>query len=215
MQDLQKEMETVLSQEVVNRHSYFQLKYFVVEKEPTHQAKLWRCIRELQSRKETIDGLMVNLEDLRDELELVEIEIARIKLKKIDLSEEIPFVEREREIHLNKRLRAKKSIERNINSLEDRLHDAEEEAVFFLKSYQSLEKLEGLKPFDDFSSQQSYWNEKFTEEFTLRSLLGQPITFELAKSILSLNNDAPIKKQIVHTLEQKQKFIMAQLEEKE
>ena len=156
------------------------------------------------------------MDDLRDDLELSEIDTARMRLhppESKDCSEEdMKLSQRQYEIQLNKRLRHKKSIERNINTMNARLKDAQEEATFFLRSYKILEQFEPLKPFDDFDSQAAFWNEKFSEEVNLRGLLGQPVNFELAKSILSLNNNAPIKKQIVNTLECKQKAIIAQLE---
>jgi len=55
---LQK-IDEVLNLDPVDRHSYFQLKYFVINKEPTHQSKLWRCIREVAARKDTIEGIML------------------------------------------------------------------------------------------------------------------------------------------------------------
>jgi prephenate dehydrogenase len=37
---------------LTGRHSYFQLKYFIVGKEPTPQAKIWQCLREMKARRD-------------------------------------------------------------------------------------------------------------------------------------------------------------------
>lgn len=205
------QMDEVLANDVVNRHSLFQLKYFVVGKEPTHQSKLWRCVRELQARRESIQAVSVELENVQDELELCDIQLLRLRGKQAVIEDDLDA--RELVVLLRREERRRESVVRSIDTLRKKLKDAEEEAVFFLKSFQSLEQLEPLQPFDDVESQQSYWNAKFAEELNLRSLMGQPISYELIKSILSLNNDAPIKMQIVNTLENKQKQMLKILKE--
>ena len=45
------------------------------------------------------------------------------------------------------------------------------------------------------------WNEKITQEFDLRGLLGLPVDLELAKTTLVLENDVPIKQKFVNRLE--------------
>jgi hypothetical protein len=205
------QMDEVLANDVVNRHSLFQLKYFVVGKEPTHQSKLWRCIRELQARRESIQAVSVELENVQDELDLCDIQLLRLRGKQAVIEDDLDA--RELVVLLRREERRRESVVRSIDTLRKKLKDAEEEAVFFLKSFQSLEQLEPLQPFDDVESQQSYWNAKFAEELNLRSLMGQPISYELIKSILSLNNDAPIKMQIVNTLENKQKQMLKILKE--
>ena len=205
------QMDEVLANDVVNRHSLFQLKYFVVGKEPTHQSKLWRCVRELQARRESIQALSGELENGRDELELCEIQLLRLRERQAVAVDDFDY--RELVVLLRREERRRESIVRSIDTLGKKLKDAEEEAVFFLKSFQSLEQLEPLQPFDDMGAQQSYWNAKFAEELNLRALMGQPISYELVKSILSLNNDAPIKMQIVNTLESKQKQMLQILKE--
>jgi hypothetical protein len=204
-------MDAVLSNDVVNRHSLFQLKHFVVGKEPTHQSKLWRCLRELQARRESIQAVSVELENGRDELELCDIQLSRLRNKQVVVEDALDM--RELVVLLRREERRKDSMVRSIDTLRKKLKDAEEEAVFFLKSFQSLEQLELLQPFDDVGAQQAYWNAKFAEELNLRALMGQPISYDLVKSILSLNNDAPIKMQIVNTLENKQKQMLQILKE--
>ena len=69
-----EKLEKMVEQAPENRHSYFQLKYFVIGKEPTLQAQMWQCLRELQARKETIDSLALEIEDTKDQIELLDVE---------------------------------------------------------------------------------------------------------------------------------------------
>lgn len=228
--DLYEIMEKVLSADIVNRHSYFQLKYFVVGKEPTHQSKLWRCLKELQARAESLEGIKIEVENSEDDLVLCHIEVERLNLALKAVEERLEVDSRadgassppslaplfqleEKELHvkIKRSERRVKSVEKHLNTFRKRLKEVEEEATFFIKSFLSLEALEALKPFDDLESQQLYWNEKFAEELNLRHLLGQPVSYELIKSILSLNNESPIKIQIVNTLEKKQSVILESL----
>ena len=73
------EAEELLKNEVVDRHSFFQLKYFVVGKEPTMQAKMWRCLTELKTRKEAIDIINLEIEETKDTIELLNIEEKRLE----------------------------------------------------------------------------------------------------------------------------------------
>jgi len=232
--ELNEGIERVLDREIVNRHSYFQLKYFVVNKEPTHQSKMWRCVKELQARVESLEAMRVEIENGEDDSILCLIEVERLELTKKTIMERlevslginpgiskkgispesqnlvaiIQLEEKELNIKIKKAERKVKSVEKHLNTLRNRLKEVEEEATFFVKSFHVLETVESLKPFDDLQSQEAYWNEKFAEELNLRALLGQPPSFELVKSILSLNNEAPIKKQIVNTLEKKQELLL-------
>ena len=199
--EIDTQIEQVLNKDVVNRHSYFQLKYFVINTEPTHQSKLWRCIKEMQSRHTSIEALKDEIDNQNDDLEILNIKKSRINP---DDNEENPIL-------IRKMDRQIKNIMKRIDKLEKQLSEAREEANFFLKSYQTLEKVEPLKDFDDFNSQQSYWSERFSEELNLRALLGQLPDFEVIKSILSLNNESPIKNQVINMLEKRQKGILAQL----
>ena len=74
--DIHKEVTELLDKrDIVNRHSFFQMKHFIINKEPTHQSRLWQCLRELKVRKEAIDSIKMELEDADDNLKLTEIEM--------------------------------------------------------------------------------------------------------------------------------------------
>ncbi len=76
-QDLYKELDKIIEKEVVNRHSLFQLKYFVVLKEPTTQARLHTCLQELQTRREGMKAAELEIEELLDNKALFGIKIKK------------------------------------------------------------------------------------------------------------------------------------------
>ena len=194
--------------EVQRRHTMFQLKYFILGREPTIQARLRKCVVELIGRKENIENLRLAIEDLQDDIELanIDIEAQEIGIKKVDTD----LKKRISEINIRKARRKRKALESELRKIGKRLQETEEEATFFLQAYRDLEKAESLKPFDDFETNVQYWNERYTEELKLRLLLQKPIDLELAKSILALDKSAPIRAEFIDILTQIEAQALAQ-----
>lgn len=186
--DLHKRLQELAKHEIIDRHSFFQLKYFLVGKEPTIQSKMWRCLIELNSRKESMEAITLEIEDTYDKLELLNLEIEN--------SNKFSFFKKKR---LKNRIRArqlerqKRAVSDTLKTLEKKQKNAREEAEFLLGAFESLEKIEQLKPYDDYDSQMEYWNAKFLNELNLELLLRKPIDTELVKSILALDNKAEVK----------------------
>ena len=211
------EAEELLKNEVVDRHSFFQLKYFVVGKEPTMQAKMWRCLTELKTRKEAIDSINLEIEETKDTIELLNIEEKRLEnINKYESNEkswtqseadEIEYHEEELKIKKRQIKRKKEGISKSLDNLYKKLKFTQEEAAFFIKSFKQLNQIEELKPFDDFESQKSYWNEKLSQEFDLKILLHRQPDVELVKTILALTDDLEVKKTTVRLLQNTQKAI--------
>lgn len=92
--------------ETPDRHSFFQIEKFIIGKEVTVQAQLWSIVRELQSRKETIENLELDLENAEDNLELFDIKIEKIdKLIRLEVESNDVFSQlniRENEINIRK-----------------------------------------------------------------------------------------------------------------
>jgi len=199
---LLEKINTLLQHEVVGRHSYFQLKYFIIGKEPTHQSKLWQCLRELKSRQEAIKAIILELEDANDKIALLDIQAERINLKKYPKKQELNL--KEDSIRLRRLNRQKIALLENIVKLKENLKNNEEEAAFFIQTFEDLEKVEKIKPWDDLGLQKEYWNTRLTEDINMRLLLQSPLDIELIKTILALNNDAPIKQKTLHILDSQQ-----------
>lgn len=212
------EAEELLKNEVVERHSFFQLKYFVIGKEPTVQSKMWRCLTELKTRKEAIDSINLEIEETKDTVELLSIEEKRLEnINKnnptdrfVKKSVEIECFEQELEIKKRQIKRKKEGVSKSIDTLYKKLKFTQEEAAFFNKSFKQLSQIEELKPFDDYDSQKVYWNEKLSQEFDLKVLLHKTPDVELVKTILALTDDLEIKKTTVRSLQNTQRIISSQ-----
>lgn len=191
MDNLHLEIDRITKNPSKERHSFFQLKFFLIGKEPTTQAKLWRCVRELKTRKETIEALKMEIDDVNDNLELLNIKDEEL------LSDDDKRIA----IRRRKLSRKKQQLSSRLLKVKERLSNIEEESAFIVNAFNSLEKVEKLKPFDDFESQKDMWNEKLGQEFHLRMMLGMPHDLELIKTILALNADAPVKQTAVSMLD--------------
>lgn len=205
--NLMSELTRITNNQLKERHSYFQLQYFLIGKEPTVQAKLWRCVQELKTRKETLEAINLEIEDTEDDILLLNFKnLNELNLFGIDSGnkEEIEIKQRKNE-------RKKKKLTHKIENLRNRLKNVEEEINFIIVCYQSLEKIEVIKDYDDIESQKKYWNEKLSQEFNLRTLFGMPLDLELIKTILALNSDSPIKMDTLNIMDS----IQGKIEKKE
>lgn len=178
--------------ETVDRHSFFQLQYFVIGKEPTIQAKLWRCLQEINHRKDSLESARLEIEEVEDQILLLKENIRCMEVDNLDLEGSIALRQKQRRL---------KSTEKTLVSLKKKLVSLEEETKFFIQAFISLEKKEKLKPYDDFESQKSYWNEKLYQELKLKITLQQPISPELVQTILALPSDCNVQIQTVSLLE--------------
>jgi hypothetical protein len=207
MNNLIEKIENLTSHNVISRHSYFQLKYFLIGKEPTNQAKMWQCLKELQARKENLENLSLQIEEEKDKLELQEINL--LKLNKIKSKEETEdLLKREMEIKERKTNRLILSVKNTIKTLEEKKKFIEEECEFFIQTFKNIEKIEPLKHFDDLDSQKEYWGAKLLEKINLKILLENHIDTELVETVLSLPDDIPIKQQVLNKLNTLQSNIL-------
>ncbi len=211
MDNLLKNIEKVLEKAPENRHSFFQLHYFVIGKEVTNQGRMWQCLRELQSRKETIDHCNFQIEEMKDQLDLMEIELGKIDLGlepgrhgRSDDALLNALYEREWEVRCRKHDRTKKKITEAITQMEQKKQYAIQEAKFFLQAFEAINQQEPLKDFDDPDAQKEYWNEKISQQINLKMLLGQPLNTEQVTTALALPEDCPVKMQITRSLDQAQ-----------
>lgn len=206
------DMDKALEHEVSQRHSYFQLKYFLIGKEPTMQSKMWQCLRELKTRRETLRSIKLEVDDLKDKLELLDIKSKRIELalKNAEMDE---LSRRENEIELRRVERQKASLLESHAAIQEREKWTLEESRFFLETFKNLEKIEPLKHYDDLESQKQYWAARLSQKLNLKLLSKQAMDTELVETIMALPDDMEIKKQVVNTLSLKQQELMHNLSE--
>jgi hypothetical protein len=198
-----KQMNEILNYEMAERHSYFQMKYFIVNKEPTTQSKMWQCLREIKSRYESLQALDLEIDESKDNLELIDININKmiaIYDKKVSMGKPSDSLKIS-EIKLRKAKRQRDMADKNIETLVKKKKNLEEEANFFVLSFRNLEVVEPLKDYDDLESQKQYWGEKLLQKINLKMLLQSQVDTELIETVLALPDDIPIKGQTVKNLD--------------
>lgn len=186
--------------EVSNRHTFFQLKHFVLGKELTTQSKMQKCLKETEARLDSINGMILSLDETKDDIKLIDLKILNLIKKKLkkDINKQY------RDIQIRKLERKKMALFNSLEGLNKKLKETEEEVAFFTSAFKQLEKIEPLKRYDDPESNQNFWNENFGQELQLRLLLQKPLDLELVKCILALNKESPIRIEVVKMLEQLQ-----------
>lgn len=197
------QMNEILNYEMAERHSYFQMKYFIVNKEPTTQSKMWQCLREIKSRYESLQALDLEIDESKDNLELIDININKMTAiydKKVSMGKPSDSLKIS-EIKLRKAKRQRVMADKNIETLVKKKKNLEEEANFFVLSFRNLEVVEPLKDYDDLESQKQYWGEKLLQKINLKMLLQSQVDTELIETVLALPDDIPIKGQTVKNLD--------------
>ena len=213
---LSSDIDAILENQVTERHSYFQLKYFLIGKEPTIQSKMWQAVRELKSRKESLDSIDLETEEIKDKIELIDISKQKLALEENSNLELINSKEKKdlflRELIIKSRQldRQKISLEKKLIVLDERAKNITEECVFFVEVFKNFEKIEPLKHFDDLESQKNYWNEKLTQKFNLKALTSGHLDTEMIETILSLPDDLDVKKNVVSRLNTKHLDMLAE-----
>lgn len=191
-ENLLSQIEDVLQHEIAQRHSYFQLKYFVIGKEPTNQAKMWACLRELKSRHDSLKAIDLEIEEAKDGAELLDIAITKAEKQKEE--------SRECEIRVRQLQRKKSAAAEGLVRLGEKKKWLLEESNFFVSTFKNLEKIEPLKPYDDVDSQKQFWGEKLSQKLNLKMLSSNQLDMELVETIVALPDDIPIKKQALNML---------------
>lgn len=203
MSDILQKVDSILgSVEIPERHTFFQLKNFVIGKEYTVQGQLWQIIRELRSRRDSIESLELQLEDSEDNLELIDIGIEAYKTPDflgVD-STRIELQMREINVHVRKKEREKRSLLKAMEKIKSKIKYLTEESQYLIGAFVTLSKVQEVKPLDDITAQKEYWNEKLSEELNLRLLLKTHIDTDFVRTILSLDEDSPVKQSMLAIL---------------
>ena len=195
---------------MTGRHSYFQLKYFIVGKEPTAQAKIWQCLREMKARRDALEAIILEREETNDKIELAELRIERLKTYSSNFGIDAPEIDqKEREIRVRQSKRKLVSLKKALTDLEVRQKDTEEEAAFFLQAFGDLVKTNGVKDYDDVAAQKEYWTARFSNEMNLKFMLENRIDGEMAKAILSMPDEAVVKQELLGILGRQQNLLEA------
>jgi hypothetical protein len=197
--EIYKKAAKIVESDVPNRHSFFQLNCFVLGKEPTHQAKLRRCVEELRSRKKDIDSCLLQIDDLQDRNDLIRCDMSYWTFK-----------EEEREIRC--RIAERTILQNNnaIDELKSKMKGIEEEMLFFSQAFEKLSEVEPIKQWDDTEVQMEYWNAKLYEDIQHRLLMRLPIDVEIIRTVLAMPPTATVRKQMVSLLDKQKEVLTIQ-----
>lgn len=199
MSNLLEKIDEIVPEGNKHRHSFFQLQYFVIQSEPTIQSKINACKRELVSRKNSMEGILLSIEEAYDQKELHELNISEIQ-SNTQPDDEF-FVIRRREITIKQARRKIRSLESQIQDLKDKLQGYEEEANFIIGLYYKLIEREPEQDFYTLQNQAEYWNAKLNRELESRLLLGQIPDTELIKTIYNCPDAMPVKQNMQKLIE--------------
>jgi hypothetical protein len=202
--------ELLAKAEMPERHTFFQMKNFIVGKECTVQGQLWQITRELRARSDSLLALHDQIADSQDSIELLNIATERLRInhKSSGTMGNDELDEREKQVKLRKLDRERASLERTVETLKNKSKYLLEEMAYLYNAHETLSKVQAMKPLDDVQAQQEYWNEKLTEELNLRLLLRNPLDSDFVKTILALEDTSPVKKQMVEILGKVQKNML-------
>ena len=188
MNELSQKIDEIAPEGRRNRHSFFQLQYFVIGKEPTVQARIQTCKGELISRKDEIESFMTMLEEAYDQYRVYEFNIEQIKGERHpDQIEEMD------QLNIRKLRRQMKVLDYQIEDFKAKMRAKEDEANFLIGLYEKLCEIEEPKDWDSLEVQSEYWNAKLTREIETQLLLGNKPDAETLKSVFVLPSGMPIK----------------------
>ena len=193
-------LEVMGKNQISHRHTFYQLKHFVLGKEVTTQSKLQKCLREMDARRSASKSMAVGIEESEDDLKIL-----GLKMQELDKKKTKSELHREyKTIQKRKLVRKQEALAETIQEMRKKLSETEEEMSFFLEAFRQLEQIEPLRRHDDPEANAQFWTENFAQELQLRMLLQKPLDLELVKCILSMHKESPTRKKMIGILEQVQ-----------
>ena len=206
MEIIEKANEIINKADLKERHSFFQLNHFIIGKEPTLQSKLWQCVREINSRVDTIESFKEEIISAEENYEILSLKIKRMEY--LIEKESSDYKKKIYEIKLKKMKRNYEKKDLILKKLNDKIISITEELDYFVRTFIEIEKVEKIKKYDDVNSQIEYWSAKLGNDLNLRFLLNLPTDIELCKTILALPDSSVVKKQLTNALDQIQNNIL-------
>lgn len=182
-----------------NRHSFFQIKHFIIGKEPTIQGRLHACLRELEERKKTLEAIENEIAEEFDNTLLLREQAKRYEKKNGTVAQ----------IKLRKVRRRTEATEKRIQTLRDKMVAIEQEAMFLIETYEWLLTQEELKEWDDFQVQGDYWNAKLLNELRTSLFFTRHLSSDLINTIMAMPASAPVRRQLIG-LQQQTKALASQ-----
>jgi len=183
------------------KHTDFQLRS-IINGQYTDHGKMWQCVREISARMESLDAMNLQIEQSKDDIRLLRIEIGKYKLgikmpQGTGNVEHNEFYREEKRIKIRSTKRKIQSVRTSIENLKKRQSETIQEIDYLSQFLDNLLKKKDWKDLEDNDAQWEYWNARYSNELHVRLLLGLPIDTELAKSILIQENNMSAKSELL------------------
>lgn len=202
MKELMLEVNDLIGKnDIVRRHSYFQIKNFIVNSEPTHQARLHKILIELSAKKSNIESMHLQRQDLMDDRDMLKVkeEMLTEDIKK-NISDKL--VNKLKEIEKRKISRQLIMAELKINELNVVIDQTADECRYYLELFKKMSIKEPIKEWDDPIVQKEYWDAKLGKDVYVRLVSGLPLSDELVKTVMSLPEGSETRKMLEEKLNQ-------------
>lgn len=177
---------------VPQRHSDFQIEKFIIGKEHSFNGRMWQCMREIETRYESLVNINFEIENQKDDIILKKIEKDK-KIKVVVIDEELSIEIRKIDRHIS-------HMTGNLLKLETKKKNIELESAKFVEILEELLKSTPFVDYNNDDAQKEYFENKFANEINLNILLGHPINNELVRSTMCLGDNSKIKAQLVESL---------------
>jgi hypothetical protein len=191
-----------------SKHSDFQIENFIVGKEVDVNGKIWQCLREISARKDSLEAVELEIQQINDNIELNDIKKQKLLLKTIKNNNIKQLNEKERQIKLNGYKRNEITFINTLNKLVEKKEGILSETKKFVEIFENLIELNGYKDFDNDEAQINYWNNKFGYELDVNNLLGYNLNPDLVKSIMALPKNSKLKISLENTIKERQKILL-------
>jgi hypothetical protein len=191
-----------------SKHSDFQIENFIVGKEVDVNGKIWQCLREISARKDSLEAVELEIQQINDNIELNDIKKQKLLLKTIKNNNVKQLNEKERQIKLNGYKRNEITFINTLNKLVEKKEGILSETKKFIEIFENLIELNGYKDFDNDEAQINYWNNKFGYELDVNNLLGYNPNPDLVKSIMALPKNSKLKISLENTIKERQKILL-------
>jgi hypothetical protein len=191
-----------------SKHSDFQIENFIVGKEVDVNGKIWQCLREISARKDSLEAVELEIQQINDNIELNDIKKQKLLLKTIKNNNIKELNEKERQIKLNGYKRNEITFINTLNKLVEKKEGILSETKKFVEIFENLIELNGYKDFDNDEAQINYWNNKFGYELDVNNLLGYNLNPDLVKSIMALPKNSKLKISLENTIKERQKILL-------
>lgn len=151
----------------------FQIEHFILNREPTLQAKMRRCVDEIEVRDGEIEAIKDQLDEFSDKLAEAPQENSEMTLREVSSAKK-------------RQDRVTRQVSRSKVKIEKRLAAVSRERKFLSDSLDKYLQVEPMRDWESDTVQAEYWVAKISQEIDFRLSCGMPLDLELVKTAMTL-----------------------------